>query len=76
MHTALHNSTRQQLTQVNEISIKVGNAVAKLVPNVRDQGFFLDCLLKMDCTSTRSVAGCIHYSIMYTKYNHTLTWIP
>ena len=38
--------TRQQLAKVNEISIKVGNAVVKSVPNVRDLGFFLDCLLK------------------------------
>ena len=38
--------TRQQLAKVNEISIKVGNAVVKPVPNVRDLGFFLDCLLK------------------------------
>ena len=48
--------TRQQLDNVNEISIKVGNAVVKPVPNVRDLGFFLDCLLKMNSTSTRSVA--------------------
>ena len=38
--------TRHQLTEVNEISIKVGNAVLKPVPNIRDPGFFLDCLLK------------------------------
>ena len=38
--------TRQQLAKVNEISIKVGNAVVKPVPNDRDLGFFLDCLLK------------------------------
>ena len=68
--------TRQQLAKFNEISIKVGNAVVKPVPNVRDLGFFLDCLLKMDSISTRSVANCIHYSVTYTKYNCTLTWIP
>ena len=37
--------TRQQLTKVSEISIKLGNVVVKPVPNVRDLGFFLDCLL-------------------------------
>ena len=39
-------SNSQQLPEVNEISIKVGNAVVKPVANVRDLGFFLDCLLK------------------------------
>ena len=67
--------TRQQLAKSNEISIKVGNAVAKPVPNVRNLGFFLDCLLKMDSTSTKFVAIYIHYSITYTKYDHTLTWM-
>ena len=38
--------TRQQLAKVNEISIKVENAVVKPVPNFRDLGFFLDCLLR------------------------------
>ena len=57
--------TRQQLTKVNEISIKVGNAVVKPVPNVRDLGFFMNCLLKMDSISTKSVANCIHYSTTY-----------
>ena len=38
--------TRQQLANVNEISIKLGNEVVKPVPNVRGLGFFLDCLLK------------------------------
>ena len=42
----------------------------------RDLGFFLDCLLKMDSTSTRFVANCIHYSKTYTKYDHVLAWIP
>ena len=69
--------TRQQLAKVNEISIKVGNLVVKLVPNVGDLGFFLDCLLKKWVSHpTRSVANCIHYSVTYTKYDHTLTWIP
>ena len=68
--------TRQELAKVSEIFNKVGDAVVKPVPNVRDLGFFLDCLLKMDSTSTRSVANCIHYSVIYTKYDHTLTWIP
>ena len=68
--------TRQQLAKVNEISIKVGNVVVKPVPNVRDLGFFLDCHLKMDSTLIRFVANSIYYSITYTKYDHTLTWIP
>ena len=38
---------RKQLAKVNEISIKVGNAVVKPVPNVRDLGIFLDCLVKI-----------------------------
>ena len=37
--------TRQQFAKVNEISIKVGNAVVKPVPNVTDLQFFLGCLL-------------------------------
>ena len=68
--------TRQQLAKVIKISIKVGNAVFKPVPNVRDLGFFLECFLKMDSTSIRFVANCIHYFVTYTKYDHTLTWIP
>ena len=68
--------TRQQLANVNEISIKVGNAVVRPVPNVRDLGFFLDCLLRMDSTLIKFVANWIHYSITYTKYDHTSKWIP
>ena len=51
--------TKQQLAKINEISIKVGNAVVKPVQNVKDEGFFLDCLLKNDSISTRFLANCI-----------------
>ena len=56
--------TRQQLAKANEISIEVENAVVKPVSNVRDLVFFVDCLLKMDSTSIRFVANCIHLSVI------------
>ena len=69
--------TRQQLAKVNEISIKVGNAVVNPVPNVKRPRILSGLSSKKWIPHpTRFVANCTHYSITYTKYNHTLTWIP